>query len=88
MNSIAFDDYYEDLQISSNADLETIERVYSLLAKRYHPDNKKTGNLDKFEIINNAHQILSTPEKRAAYDATYEEKKIHQWQSPGVRSLV
>ena len=87
MNSISFDDYYEDLQISSNADLETIERVYRLLAKRYHPDNKKTGNLDKFEIINNAHQILSTPEKRAAYDATYEEKKIHQWQSISEISL-
>lgn len=27
MNSIAFDDYYEDLQISPNADLETIERI-------------------------------------------------------------
>ena len=81
MNSIAFDDYYEDLQISPNADLETIERVYRLLAKRYHPDNNKTGNMDKFEIINNAYQILSTPEKRAAYDATYEEKKIHQWQA-------
>lgn len=43
--------------------------------------NNKIGNMDKFEIINNAHQILSTPEKRAAYDATYEEKKIHQWQA-------
>lgn len=81
MNSIAFDDYYEDLQISPNADLETIERIYRLLAKRYHPDNKKTGNLDKFNIINKAHQVLSTPEKRAAYDVVYEEKKNHQWQA-------
>ncbi|MCK5350483.1 MAG: DnaJ domain-containing protein, partial [Desulfobacula sp.] len=48
MNGIAFDDYYEDLQISPNADLETIERIYRLLAKRYHPDNKRTGNIDKF----------------------------------------
>jgi len=81
MNSIVFDDYYEDLQISPNADLETIERVYRLLAKRYHPDNKITGNMVRFEIINQAYQVLSTPEKRAAYDATYEEKKIHQWQA-------
>ncbi|CCK81597.1 DnaJ domain-containing protein [Desulfobacula toluolica] len=81
MNSIAFDDYYEDLQISPNADLETIERIYRLLAKRYHPDNKKTGSLDKFNIINKAHQVLSNPEKRAAYDVVYEEKKNHQWQA-------
>ncbi|MCK5682814.1 DnaJ domain-containing protein [bacterium] len=81
MNSIAFDDYYEDLQISPNADLETIERVYRLLAKRYHPDNKRTGNLDKFDIINNAHRTLITPEKRAKYDVTYDEKKNNQWQA-------
>ena len=81
MSSIAFDDYYEDLQISPNADLETIGRVYRLLAKRYHPDNKETGNIDKFATINEAHHVLSTPEKRAAYDVTYEEKKIHQWQA-------
>ena len=81
MNNIAFDDYYEDLQISPNADLETIGRVYRLLAKRYHPDNKETGNLVKFETINAAHHVLSTPEKRASYDVTYEEKKPHQWQA-------
>ena len=32
-------DYYEVLQVSRNADFETIERVFRLLAKRYHPDN-------------------------------------------------
>jgi len=88
MNSIAFDDYYEDLQISPNADLESIERIYRLLAKRYHPDNKKTGNIDKFKIINKAHRVLSIPEKRAAYDVTYEEKKIHQWQAISGMSSV
>jgi len=34
MNENSFIDYYEDLQVSSNADIETIERVYRLLAKR------------------------------------------------------
>ena len=36
MNENSFDDCYEDLQVSSNADQETIERVYRMLAKRYH----------------------------------------------------
>jgi curved DNA-binding protein len=80
MNDIAFDDYYEDLQISPNADVDTIERVYRLLAKRYHPDKQKTGDQVKFGIISKAHRVLSNPEDRAAYDVSYEGKKIHQWQ--------
>ena len=43
MEQHSFIDYYEDLQVSPNADQETIERVYRLLAKRYHPDNHLTG---------------------------------------------
>jgi curved DNA-binding protein CbpA len=42
----AFTDCYENLQISPNADMEMIERVFRLLAKRYHPDNKQTGNAE------------------------------------------
>ena len=38
----AFEDYYEMLQISPNADSETIHRVYRILAQRYHPDNHDT----------------------------------------------
>jgi curved DNA-binding protein CbpA len=72
MNKNNFVDYYEDLQVSPNADLETIERVYRLLAKRYHPDNSVTGNGDKFSIITTAYKLLSDAEKRAAFDAKYE----------------
>jgi curved DNA-binding protein len=46
-----FEDFYEDLQVSPNADQETIERVYRLLAKRYHPDNSGTGGVEKFDVI-------------------------------------
>jgi len=71
MNQDRYVDYYEDLQVSPNADLETIERVYRLLAKRYHPDNSATGNTDKFSIITTAYKVLSDAEKRAAFDAKY-----------------
>ena len=37
-------DYYELLQISPNAEPETIHRVYRLLAQRFHPDNGQTGD--------------------------------------------
>jgi curved DNA-binding protein CbpA len=81
MSSDILTDYYEDLQISPNADNETLERVYRLLAKRYHPDNGQTGSVEKFDLITQAYQILSKPEKRAAYDATYEEAKARQWKA-------
>ena len=81
MSSDIFTDFYEDLQISPNADNETLERVYRLLAKRYHPDNGQTGSAEKFDLITQAYQILSKPEKRAAYDATYEEAKANQWKA-------
>ena len=75
MNQDSYVDYYEDLQVSPNADLETIERVYRLLAKKYHPDNNGTGNGDKFNIITTAYKVLSDAEKRAAFDAKYEDTR-------------
>jgi hypothetical protein len=81
MHEQPFYDFYENLQVSPKADLDTIERVYRLLAKRYHPDNQATGNVEKFEIITAAFKILTDPEKRAAYDATYEAAKGRQWQA-------
>lgn len=64
-------DYYEALQISPNADQETIHRVYRVQAQRFHPDNKETGNAEAFRSIADAYQVLSDPEKRAAYDARH-----------------
>jgi len=36
-----FVDYYELMQISQNAELPTIQRVYRMQAARYHPDNPR-----------------------------------------------
>jgi curved DNA-binding protein len=79
MSEQPFCDYYEHLQVSPNADLETIERVYRLLAKKCHPDRQATGSAEKFNMITTAYRFLSNPEKRAAYDARYEEAKRNQW---------
>jgi len=68
-----FVDYYEVLQLSPRADHETIERVYRLLAKRYHPDNAVTGDSARFAIVLEAYDALSESERRAAYDLEYEE---------------
>jgi len=71
----SFVDYYEILQLSPNADGETIDRVYRMLAKRYHPDNHVTGNVDRFRLIAEANRILSNPEQRAAFDNKYDENR-------------
>ena len=61
-------DYYEFLQISPNAQPETIQRVYRFLAGRYHPDNAETGDPEKFLLLNRAYEVLSEPMRRAQYD--------------------
>lgn len=70
-------DYYEILQISPNADTDTIHRVFQLLAARLHPDNPQTGDRDKFITVNEAHSILSVQERRAKYDETLK-KEVSQ----------
>jgi len=74
-----FVDHYEILQVSRNADAETIERVFRLLAKRYHPDNTSTGDSERFVALSEAHRVLSDPHERARYDAHYESGKSSQW---------
>jgi curved DNA-binding protein CbpA len=65
-------DYYEILQISPNADPETVHRVYRIMASRFHPDNPTTGSLERFIQLREAYQTLSDPALRAAYDAGHQ----------------
>lgn len=72
-------DCYEVMQLSPNADSETVERVYRILAQRYHPDNVETGNAEIFIQLTEAYRILGNPEARAGYDAGYRRTKTLQW---------
>ena len=86
MNNDRLPDYYEDLKISPNADPETIDRVFRMLAKRYHPDNKDTGNADAFNRISTAYRVLADIEKRAAYDTQYDAVRATKWKAPETAS--
>ncbi|MGW8195553.1 MAG: DnaJ domain-containing protein [Desulforhopalus sp.] len=79
MGDSEFVDYYELLQLSPNADSETVERVFRHLAKKYHPDNADLADKDKFLKIVEAHQVLSDPEARAGYDVRYQDYWNHKW---------
>lgn len=70
-----FVDYYEMLRVSPGAEIESIQRVHRALAARYHPDNKETGDLERFLRVNEAFKVLSDPEKRKEFDASYKSKK-------------
>jgi hypothetical protein len=61
-------DHYQVLQLSRTADVDTIRRVFHVLAQRYHPDNRETGDQEKFRRVVDAHTVLSDPVKRAAHD--------------------
>jgi curved DNA-binding protein CbpA len=64
--------YYDLLQINPRAEIETIERVYRIMAARYHPDNKQTGDPDRFRQLTEAYQLLRDPAKRKEYDRQFE----------------
>lgn len=72
-------DLYEVMQLSPNADSETIARVYRILAQRYHPDDQKTGDREMFLRLTEAYRTLSNPELRAKYDVEYGEARRLRW---------
>lgn len=62
-------DYYDILGINKDASQEEIKKAYRKLALEWHPDRNKSPEAEeKFKEINEAYEVLSDPEKRAAYD--------------------
>ncbi|MFC2047350.1 DnaJ domain-containing protein, partial [Chloroflexota bacterium] len=62
-------DYYEVLGVAKNATAEQIKRAFRKLAFQYHPDhNHGDGAEAKFKEANEAYEVLSDLDKRAAYD--------------------
>ena len=62
--------YYEILGVSKDASEEEIKAAYKKLVKQYHPDLHPNDKLcaEKFKEINEANEVLSDKQKRAAYD--------------------
>jgi molecular chaperone DnaJ len=62
-------DYYEILGIDRDASDEEIRRAFRRLAFKYHPDHNRDDEAEeKFKEVNEAYEVLSDPEKRAAYN--------------------
>jgi molecular chaperone DnaJ len=62
-------DPYELLGVAHDADDATIKKAYRKLAREYHPDvNPDPAAQERFKEVSHAYEILSDPQKRAAYD--------------------
>ena len=63
-------DYYEILGVARGCDEPGLKSAYKKLAMEHHPDrnNGREESTVKFQEINEAFQVLSDPQKRAAYD--------------------
>src|SRR5580704_7806302 len=63
-------DYYEILSIERTASDGEIKTAYRKLAMQFHPDRNPNNPEaeEKFKECSEAYQVLSDPEKRAAYD--------------------
>lgn len=70
-NQLALKDYYRILEVHPEASQEVIDRAYRALARKYHPDaypaeRQQWANL-MMQEINEAHDVLTDPGRRAAY---------------------
>ena len=62
-------DYYEVLGVLRGASQAEIKRAFRRLAMQHHPDrNREQGADERFKEINEAYEVLSDPDRRAAYD--------------------
>ncbi|MFA5449567.1 MAG: molecular chaperone DnaJ [Clostridia bacterium] len=68
-------DYYKTLGVNKNASADELKSAYRNLAKKYHPDlygtasdKEKADAEQKFKDVQHAYEVLSDPQKKAAYD--------------------
>ncbi|MBC8055521.1 MAG: molecular chaperone DnaJ [Rhizobiales bacterium] len=65
-------DYYEVLGVAKNASDDDIKKAYRKLAMKHHPDRNQGDDAkkseEKFKEAKEAYEMLTEPQKRAAYD--------------------
>jgi curved DNA-binding protein CbpA len=67
-------DYYRVLGVREDVSKEELEKAYRVAARNRHPD--RGGSEEEMKFLNEAHDILSDPETRKAYDAERHPQRI------------
>ncbi|MBL0714503.1 MAG: J domain-containing protein [Desulfosarcina sp.] len=75
-----YKDYYSILGLDRKASPKEIKKAYRKLARKYHPDVNGGDKVstEKFQEINEAHEVLSDPENRRKYDQLGSQWQQHQ----------
>jgi curved DNA-binding protein CbpA len=63
-----FTNWYEVLGVAPDANDDTLRRVFHIVAGRLHPDNRDSGDLDRFLRAKTAYEILSDVNQRKEFD--------------------
>lgn len=77
------EDFYNLLSVSRDATDREIKKAHRKLARQFHPDNKDTGNEEKFKQIQLAYETLSDAQKRQVYDQVGHEAFMNAGQRAG-----
>jgi curved DNA-binding protein len=83
-----YKDYYKALGVEKTATAEQIKKAYRKLARQYHPDvNPNNPEAERrFKEANEAHEVLSDPDKRKKYDQFGADWQHYQQAGPGAGS--
>ncbi len=75
-----YKDYYDILGLDRSASQGEIKKAYRKLARKYHPDLNQgdQASAEKFKELNEAHEVLSDPEKREKYNQLGSDWQHHQ----------
>ena len=74
-NGQEFTDYYALLQVTPSCDTKIIEKAYRHFAQMYHPDHAETADVEKFQAVIDAYNVLKDDSRRAKYDLLYHARK-------------